>query len=1158
MLAASLRFSMPAFVIACHLVLIQGSYSHAQPPKPSDGPPRAAALKLPDGTIVLLTRSLDEVNPPVEGVLLSGKEYQAITEQLESARKQNENIKPVAPSHCHIQSKVTTVGKQSVAALTLTYTFQTHQPRTAVLLGCARGFPRAARLRDGELPMLRADKDGLSVLVAKAGEYTLTLDVDAPIGTRGSTGEVGFELGLPRAPITTFQMSPPNPTIRDVTVGSRTPDRPTDIKRSLYSVDRLATSSGVALGPTDLLDVLWEAQSTPAPTTDTILTAETDVTVRIDEIQIETTAKLRLRGVTREWKLALPPGAEVSVERSELPTGSDIVAELGFSAPVPTLTPPTEPAKSAWTLKPPEGTSQIEWTVNVTVRQSRPKATESKFRGPYPIGPLSVHSARQTGTIRVLAPTSVRTAFKHGPHVRRQDLPADANAETIALFRFTAPSIKPSKSTPPPLLEIDATQAVGFVRIEPQIQLHLAALDPKPTSPYWRLDAKLQVTPIRSEVGQLIVELPPSWDKLEAGPLDVVDGVIVSDINGQKRYTIRLFAAQRTPFTLTLSANHSVDPKSNQASLTLMNFPQAVEQNAKLTVTVPEGLTLRGSAMGRSRDRVDGVLELLPPSGTTAQAAIPQLNAIMEKGVRRVDLAWSPYRPELPVKVDAEITLWERQIRVEQTFQFGPIGTPGEPIRFRSLKTLPPFLKFNPPLTRDPIDGDLIFRPPVGATEFTLKCSYWTTLAESPPHEGDIRSSLQLLWPEGATRVETRVRVWGQPGSPRISGFEGPWGELPPTPDPERNELPWLTLAGTGTDLPLVFRLDTNRMSQLPTVWVERAFIQARVGVGDDVLRIRARFRLARWPSHGIQVQIPEQVTPAINFAGVQISNATTVAGDALADGTSRILDVPLPPMGAESQTLEIEYYMPTIWAKNGAVRLMPPFLANATYRTPIRWHIQFAHDMMPLYFGTNLQTSRRWTWRGMIFTPAATDSTTEIEEWFQTGKDTLNPATPTRQDDTSAISAQQAQLATFALYQIPWAIWVATCTLLALVVGILFLRLSPTMVGPMIAALGIISCGIMLYWPQPFMRLVAGIQPGIWVLVLIIFGQSLIRWYYQRRVEYLPGFTRTRIDNGTLGSHASSDGILHQVHPSRNAGTDAIIPANDSASGAPPIPSKG
>ena len=101
-------------------VLVAAGFAHAQtqtPPQPADKP-KASAVKLPDGTVVFVTKGADDPNPVVDGVLLSAAEYQALVEQVEAAKKAKENAKPVPPSGVAVRGAVEARGDRTVAALT--------------------------------------------------------------------------------------------------------------------------------------------------------------------------------------------------------------------------------------------------------------------------------------------------------------------------------------------------------------------------------------------------------------------------------------------------------------------------------------------------------------------------------------------------------------------------------------------------------------------------------------------------------------------------------------------------------------------------------------------------------------------------------------------------------------------------------------------------------------------------------------------------------------------------------------------------------------------------------------------------------------------------------------------------------------------------------
>jgi hypothetical protein len=1086
--------------------------------------PRLSTLKLPDGAIVILARSLDDPNVPVDGVVLSAKEYESLIDQLEQAKKFKEAVRPIIPSFCQIRGKIVQYGVQPVASLTITYKFVVTTPLTTVALGGARGFLRAAEWSQKQVPVLKADKDGLVAVVDTAGEYTLTLTMEALVNPRGPVGSIGFDLALPRSPITKLQFAPPNATAKEMVVGIRTLDRPGEITRNSFAMDRLSGPDGVPLGPTDLLELIWEVPPPPGTVKEIPREAETEVAVRIDELRVETQAKIRLKGTSKEWRLDLPRGAEVRIDRVELPPGADLAANFGFPLAAPVLLPPADKTSTLWTVKSPD-LGKSEWTVTVQTRQTRPGPTSPEFPGPYTVGPFHVVGVRQTGTIRVSGPDTVQTSFELGPTVHQKELAADADPELMAQFVFTEAAARPGQAvlTPspaPPLLRIQATQAVGFLRIEPSFQLNYSVLDVRQPSAEWRLAAQLAITPIRTEARELDIELPGTWDKFEAGPLDLVDGVTVTETMLGRRYRVRLYTGQRRPFTLTLKARRLIDPGLRAIRLEMPRFPDCLEQTSRLQVAVPEGLTLRGQAEPRFKNQVEMAVALTPPTPIPAgiTTAIQQLVGTFEKGIGKVDLQWDAYRPELPTRIETDITLFEQQAKVEQIFYFGPVEPSTRPIRFRTSANLPANLRFSPPLTRDAIDGDLIFRPPAGAREFSLRATFWPTIpapAENPSERFSL--SIPLVWSDSSTRAESLVRVWGNLGAPRVEGFSGPWEALPLETVDGRELLPALRLITSEANPSLSLELTMPDIGQIPPLRVERALIQSRANLGEEFTRIRARFMLRRWPITGIMVELPAGVTPDISLRGLRITQWKTLKNGsdrAAASPDRQTIVLPLPPPSGELLPLEIRYLIATPSALVGTIPLQPPLLLGATFAAPIQWQSLFPAESTILLADRRWNTELYWTWRGAMLVPTAGASDDQLDRWLTEGVMESRPSggsdQPWNAEEVSGLMLWQSTVAPVTVYRLPWSLTVTVSSLLVLMIALIISRTDQNRVLLM-AGVAIVWVVLIVLWPQPMAQIVAASQPGWWVILVIMGLQLLFRWYVYRRVRNLPGFSRGR-----------------------------------------------
>jgi hypothetical protein len=1087
----------------------------------------AGAVKLPDGTIVFFTKSSEDANPPVNGVLLSAKEYQTLVEQAEQFRKLKDTPKSQTPSRCEIRGKIQTRGDRTVAALSVTYSFRTTTPRTVVALGGRRAFAFAAKLSDGKLPILSADEEGLTALVESVGEHTLTLELETPVGPRGGKGELGFEVGLPRAAITTLALDPPA-GVKTLTVGVRYPtDRPIDPpKRTTEQAATLArkpNQPGYPLGTAESLEVAWALPTAAPGAAEAVNAADIDVTVRVEEAQIETSAVVRLHGPAREWSLILPPGADVTARQATPATAQMPPVEPPFAtAPTPTLTRPTDPARTAWTFHPPD-TAGPDWVLTVTTRQARPKAPNPKHNGPFAVGPFAVPTAaRQSGSVRMYAPPTIRLEhFKHSRDVRAQDVPPEE--ELAAAFKFTTVTT-PAKQSPGPLLEFDTRDVEGFVVVQPAYTLRWGETG-------WRLEAEVRVTPFRTEAEQVLVEVPTGWQPIEAGPFDLVDGVQETRVTDAGRlYAVRLAAPQKSAFALTLTTTFPLDPPTaREVTLPLPRFPGSRERNAKVTASVRDKWEVRGT--GTAPGAAAGQ-ELKPAASAVAKAsaAVTSVTGQFERGLARLALNWHPYRPELSADVHAEVELQNGQATVTQVIRFrsaeadvGPIPLSG-PAEVRGLKAKP-----GDPVRLDPNGvGEWVLRPTADAgKEFTATLKYALPLPTSRANRSPNRFAVGLLWPT-ATRTETTLRVWGAGSDRPVARFDGPWRELPPAPDKDHDSLPWLTLVGTGALLPLTLELADSSESGLPNTAVERVLIQAWLAE-DGGIALRGRFLLRRWSPGGIDIEVPVDVMPDILADGQTV---TPAASRPIEANGSRTLHVPLPEprAGRPSVLLDVRYLLPAVSSVGDAATLVPPRLVRAAYHTPPRWEIVVPLNLVPLHLGRNLRPEIRWALHNGLLAPTAGASTAELDRWIA-GEANTNFAAPPLVGD--ALTGCQISDDPVVLYRVPRLGWVAACSLAALVAGLVLSRLRASLLGPVLGVVGVAAAAVVAVWPQPAAWAVAAAEPGLVALAVILAATASLRGYYRWRVTHLPGFTRTApavVVNGTpsavpTGARASGSG---------------------------------
>lgn len=1086
-------------LVAFAAVLLATSLAAGQPtPRPAD-PPKSSALKLPDGTVVLYTRNPDEPNPPVDGVLLSGKDYQSLLDQAEQLRELNGGVKPQPPSRCQIKARLESGGGQPVAVLTVIYSFRTTIPRTIVSLGGQRGLPRAAKSADGKLPVLAISPTGLTLQVDQPGSYAITVEFEVPVASRGGNKELGFDIGLPRAPVTSFAFDPP-PEGKNITVGTRTADPSGGVARTAYRAD-------AALGPTDLLDVAWEPAVPVGSAVERERTAESDIVVRADGIQTETTATIRLRGPGGEWRLVLPYGADMTAGRSAAMPNLGMGPASGSIA----VLKPTDPNNPVWTIQTPEGTSG-EWVVTASFRQPRPPA-DPTHRVTYSIGPVAVPTARHTGAIRVYAAASVGLRFQPGPNVKRQDVAPAAEDDPIGMFRF---AFDPNAGATPavPLLDIETRSNVGFIRIEPSYRLRL-------TPAGWAMTADLKIAPVRAEVDELRIELPDGWRSgVDASGRRIsgdVGGELVDEVDirqepsGAREVLIRLTSPQKAPFELSLSAVYTVPPGVRETAIPLPRFaPTVIEQNARLTAEVPAGLVVRGTALGRDRTRVEEAVELRQAGNAGADAksahVIASESGAFERGIGQVVLAWQQYRPEVTARIDVDVNVQDRQATVVETVYLRAEFGAWRNMRFRGSAAAAATL--NAPLLRQAGEGEWESAIAAGNGEESppITISYSVPI----PH-GASRIEVGTFWPVAVTRAETRVRVWGGPGAPRVSGYTGPWRKLPPEPADGRDSLPWLTLSGFGTGIDLALELLDPASSSLPGVWVDRAAVRAWVGA--DATAVHGRFVVRRWSASGVDLFVPTGVIPDVYVDGRRTENLTpTEVG--LSEPRSIRVPIPEPKPDRTHAVLDVWYPIPSSVRPTGATTVPPPRLAGAAYRAPTAWRIFANSGTVGVNFDSDIRPEIGWVWRGGVYAPIPDNSTDaprgDSDDYQDAGSIPSWAAAARAAASVEVLSARQPETGIVSIYLLPRLAWVAVCSMWVLLVVLGLSRLRLGLMGPAVAAIGVTAAVSAAAFPQPAAEATGGCQPGLWIAAAILAVQAGLRRYQRHRAMHLPGFTRS------------------------------------------------
>ena len=544
------------------------------------------------------------------------------------------------------------------------FKFNTDKPGTFVALGCGQGSPEAASL-DGKLADLYSGQDGFQVRVEKPGEHQLTLDLVLGITVKGT--DRGIELDLPSSAVTLVDLQLPE-GVRQIRLGGKPLTPPPAFKDG-----RLVG----AVGAVNKLDLAWKGPA-PQQVAAPLLVSEGQVLVRVTEKEIATECELALkvlRGQTNQWRLQVPPQAELFV-------GRYVEKVLVTDERVVSIDPP-DPNATVRTIRLNDPTADPV-IVMIHVKQNRP-ATSPGTPLPVPIGPFHVIGAvNQHGTIRVTAPPGLAVHYqtRGEPLVmlnRREVAPEDRRADPLTVakwdYRCWPAADKPVSGRPAEVmpafleLEIETIKEVVETRVTHVLTLERARAE-EPLS--WWIETRIQATPVRSTTIQVLqVQLPADYEYDTARVLEPADAnVEINDL-----------LARVTQITLP-------EGKAPFLQLTLHGKYKPVEETGQVTLDLPVPLDTRDRGGEFQVVVKPGNVELLPPRGS--DPAWEKLGRGSQKYgwttshmPRRVDLAWGPYQTELIVQSKVNITLSGQQGRVEHSFWLPSSSPPPRQLRLR-------------------------------------------------------------------------------------------------------------------------------------------------------------------------------------------------------------------------------------------------------------------------------------------------------------------------------------------------------------------------------------------------------------------------------------------------------------------------------------------
>ena len=873
------------------IVLVLGLVSPAN----GDGPPSAVGSRAP-GALALFPRlSVPHVkrHPPTVPV----EKYRELQERLDRLQAQLDAGQPVRPRSCELEGRLEQRGRQTVVRLKATFKVTTIRPDVVVLLGCQRTHPVEARGDDGKVPLLSAADDGLRVQFPTAGDHMAHLDLDLPVGPKGPKGaELGFELGLPGAAITALAFEPPA-DVRRYTLTTRVLQNggAADPEFEQAEVERfLPGKGGAPLGPITSFALSWEDPSRKA---DAIRTADGDVSVTVDQDEVTTEARLRLRGSAAEWRFTAPAMSDVTVGPWPGPAG-----KAGPDQPpgrARNVVRP-EPGQNVWRVETREPASGDLLAV---ISTRVPRGRDAAGRGPFPIGPFAVLGvAQQSGVIRVRTPLTWKAVASRRGDTRKEF--DDGSGEVV--YRYRYPPLQAAPTDSPVTLTLTPAAGVVHGRVRHFLRLGEAG---------WRLRSELAITPSQTELDAVEVEVPDGFRLADVEPRELVDEAVPGPPGAadSRLYRIRLTAARRTSFAVTLLGEYATG-RGATASLRLPRPRGVLARNSDVVVEAPAAVEVRGSVRAWDGERLgtwDTPLQVDPADvGDRSRAAV-------EGFAGRVDVHWRPAAADARVAVTADVDLEPSRMLVREHLTCRFPGRIPERVRLTAGVPVTEVRAGRGTVERTAGGWDLLPGEGDRQADFTLVYS-------APPPAAGAPTRIPLLLPEvGATGLH--VRVWAGPEvALRLADPTG-WRVAPPEIVGDRAEFPDLVLRADGA-------------AGEPMVEVVPRLAGADGGPIVDAMHVECR--LGPTVAYRVQLRMTGLATatevglPAGAWAAEAFVLGRRLPGSAVRSEAAPIIQVPAVLAPAGPTVVEVRYRLPP------GGHLEPPRLIGGELAGDVMWTV--------------------------------------------------------------------------------------------------------------------------------------------------------------------------------------------------------------------------
>jgi hypothetical protein len=885
-------------------------------------------------------------------------------------------------------------------------------------------------------------------LLESPGDHTIRLELDAPIAPRGPKGaELGFEIGLPGAPITLLSFEAPT-GVRKYTLTTRLArtagSSETEVEQP--EVERFQPGKGGApLGPITFLGLAWED---PSRKIDVVRTAEAEITVTVAAAELVTEAKLRLRGPATEWRFTAPASADVTVGLWTQPGGGK-APELPPDR-IPNVLRP-DPGQTTWRLTFREPMAS-ELLVTIVTRQPRGRANDSTSRGPFPIGPFAVlNLPAQTGVVRVRTPPNWRATATLRGDVRRES--DDGSGELIYRYRLTDVSAPPARAP----IELTVDPVPGVINARVRHELRLAEVG-------WKLRSEISISPARTEVEHIDIVIPSAFRATVAEPREIVDELAVIREAGVEPQVVRarLSSPKRSSFSFTIEGDYPFPAEQTAGSIPLPRVINVAERSAELVVMAPARFELRGSL--RVWEGKKAGTWKTPLTSEPADIG-SRLRGVADRPIAAAELSWRLLDVTAVVRCESDVEIDAAQVRVTQRLRYRFGARVPDRIHLSSAVGVQG-LRVNRGSVEAAGDGwDLVVPADSGREqEFIIR------LTAPAPGDGEFVPPLLLPKSDDLTHV---LRVWASNSQTVLLPANVDWMPGPPEVVPERAALPVIVARANGRVGPPTLIVGSRDDLQEGGVVIERTRID--VTLSDEEASYRAAYTVRDWRNE-IEFALPRQIRGLEVW--VQAKRLTTPVVATGGDGGR----IRIPAVAGTQSATVVEF---RFRGPPGSLEIPVPLgcqqIAGAT------WTISVSGSRLTLVPGRIMGS---WS-------PEAFLATLGLG-----AKGSGSAAEP-------SLVLQQPELGPVPIYQVPRYIWLLGWSIgaMAVALGIAMLGHRARSAVVLVLAIGLVIAVFGI--PQPSSRAVFAAVPGLLAALIMGLVFRWARMRHRRRVSRSFGFAR-------------------------------------------------